>query len=263
MLLIIILAIIQGLTEFLPVSSSGHLVVVQSLFDEEGSIALEAMLHIGTLISLIVYFFKDLVETARDVLGGNFKLLRNIVIGSLPVALGGFLLKDLSFFTDIRTIGTVIVMLVVVALVMLFQDSRKEVKTLDSGESLSVSQSLMIGFFQLIALIPGTSRSGITMIGGVQSGLSKVEALRFSFLLGIPAIAGAGLVIVKDLIDGTDEVDLSAVQLLGSILLSAFVGYIAIDMSMKLVAKYGFKPFAYYRLALALVLLLLVVTNII
>lgn len=245
MLAAIIWGLVQGLTEFLPVSSSGHLVIVPAVLEKMGfditapSLAVTAALHLGTLLAVVVYFRSDLVKVARfrhDPEGRRIALL--VAIGTVP-ALVGFSLRDSveRIQENITLVGAALVatgVILVIGQVLAYGTRR----ILDGR----VSDAIIIGVAQAFALIPGISRSGITIATGNGLKFEPSEAARFSFLLGIPVIAGAGVLSLPDLFDeGVATSDL----LLG-MGVAAVSGYFAIALLLSAIKKIGLMPFAIY-----------------
>jgi len=254
----VMLGIIQGLTEFWPVSSSAHLVIAHDLFkfDFVDNLTFDVALHVGTLIALLLYFRRDLVSY----IGAFFRSfatwnLRNdfdqrmawyIIVASIPAGIGGFLLESWAD-TVLRSLWLVVSLLVSVG--MLFMIIEKYSSKEKSIEQLGWKTAILIGFAQVLALFPGVSRSGITTITGMSQGLKRSAAARFSFLLSIPVIFGAG---VKKLADAYRE-GLSnhdwLVMLTGAAT-AAFVGYLAIRVLLRFFERHSFNIFAYYRFLL-------------
>ncbi len=255
----LILAVVQGLTEFLPVSSSGHLVLVPKLcgFADPG-LAVDAFLHLGTLFAVVIYFRSDIISMIRSFVSkdkADRKLALGIVLASVPAVVIGFGFK--SFFESdlIRSVNSIIITLIFGSLLMLLAD-RFSVKSSRIAE-LSYKQMFFVGVMQVLALFPGTSRSGATLSAGLFCGLTREHAARFAFLVGLPAVAGAGLLSLKDL--ATASVIESDWSVLFFGLLVSFVsGYIAIDLLIKFLAKNSPMIFVIYRLLLAATLYLFI-----
>ena len=255
----IILGIVQGLTEFIPVSSSGHLVLLDRFTSVESNFEFDVLINIGTLTALMIYFRERLKEIAKRILnGGDQRLARNIVISTVPAVVVGGLFSDLFSGKDTRSEYVVISMLFIVGLLMVIP--WKIETTPDKPESLyrvPKPEALYIGLAQVLALIPGTSRSGITILAGRLNKLTYNRAAEYSFLLAIPVMFGA---IVKVLLgsEGRDFVshNLEA-MLIGNVV--AFVcGMFAISLVMKFLSTSGLWVFGYYRIALAVLLLIIV-----
>lgn len=252
----LILGLIQGITEFIPVSSSGHLLLAHELFGgEESSLAFDVALHVGTLLALLIFFRNDLlrllINLTKDTKDG--RLARLLIIATVPAAAAGLLFAD--FIDDnLRSPTVVAVTLSSVAVLMLIADKigknskEKEVKT---------TQGMQIGFAQMLALVPGVSRSGITMTAGIFLGLNRVQAARFSFLLAIPIIAGSAVGVF--LTDSVGSISVGSTQLVVGIIASFVSGLLAIKFLLEVIGKSGLKPFALYRIALAIVVLLILV----
>ena len=264
-----ILGAIQGLTEFLPISSSGHLIIIPKLFHWPlQPLAFDVVLHIGTLLAVIFYFKKDLWKIIHSAL--FFKdpaytkeryLIAPLIIGILPATIAGFLLNNYldSTLRSSRVITSIVIFNLILWGVFLIAADWYEKKGLPAQKNPSVhvkiSQSLVIGLFQIFSLIPGTSRSGVTIGAGIFAKLSKEEAARFSFLMSVPLIFGAGLLKIKDL--AADQAfSLEVVPLIVGLFTSAIVGWFAIALLMKVLKHFGLTIFGIYRIVLAGVLLI-------
>lgn len=247
MLAAIIWGLVQGLTEFLPISSSGHLVVVPAFLEELGmdieppSLAVSAVLHLGTLIAVLIYFRADVLKVLRmrtEPEGRKIAML--VAIGTIP-ALVGLPLKDRieDLQENITYVGVALVATGVILVVG--QWLAGGARQLIDGR---VPDAIVVGVAQAIALIPGISRSGITITAGNARRLIPTQAARFSFLLGIPAIAGAGLVSLPDLLDAGSL----GVELWIGLAVAAISGYLAIAVLLAALRRVGLIPFAVYCL---------------
>ena len=247
---LILLSVVQGLTEFLPVSSSAHLVLLSEFLGEEDQgIIFDVGVHFGTLMAALVYFRSDLKKMIINL--GSYKFLSkennltaNLIIAVIPILLLGFLLRDFVNL-NLRNSEVIAYATIIFGILLYTAQVRKGKENLDS---VSLKQALIIGLFQCLALIPGTSRSGITITAGLFLGLSATAASRFSFLLAIPtigAIALAELIRVSfiDIMDNGAELSIA-------LIISFLVAYISIDMFLKLIDRIGFTPFVIYRLLL-------------
>lgn len=256
---IITLAIVQGVTEFLPISSSAHLLLVPIFtgWPDQG-LAFDVGLHAGSLIAVLIYFRNDLTamisgwwrSIARRELTDNGRLAWAIIFGTIPVGLAGLLLRDIAadgFRSPVVTAGG----LIGFGLLLGWSDWRK--KGTRSIDALRWHDVLFIGCAQALALIPGTSRSGITITAGLLAGFSRKEAARFSFLLAIPVITLAGLVETRTLLQTDPAADWSA--LLMGMALSAITAYACIHYFLAFIARIGMQPFVAYRLILGFLLL--------
>lgn len=257
---ILILAIIQGLTEFLPVSSSGHLVLTHHLMGQESidlcwnhNRMLDVAVHVGTLLAVILYFYKDLWSMARNVHRAHsegFRMMRNVVIASVPIIIIGYLINSMkpSFLCLLEVMAW---MTLVFGIILWIADRYS--KAYRHIEKMNWFQALIIGIAQSLALVPGTSRSGITMTAARFLGFTRIDAARFSLLLSIVAIGGAGTLSGLDLMKSGDlELGLNAGF---GVLLSFITGWVSIAVMMKWLQKYTFKPFAIYRILLGSALL--------
>jgi len=254
---IFVLALVQGLTEFLPVSSSGHLILIPALtgWPDQG-IVTDVMVHVGSLFAVIAYFWKDVIKLLRGT--GDLLRLKStdesrmagyIALATIPALVFGAVLKLSGFLDSIRGVEIVAWNAVIFGVLLFVADVvGKRVKVM---EQMTLPPALIIGFAQALALIPGTSRSGITMTAARFLGFERAEAARFSFLLGIPAIAAAGAFTAIELIQLGGSIPADA--LLAAVL-TFFAALGAIALLMALVKRIGFFIFMVYRLLLAAVL---------
>ncbi len=255
--------IIQGLTEFLPVSSSGHLVILHEIFgfNFADDIAFDVILHLGTMVALIAFFFFDLLKylkawlqslIAPDLKNNDTQRLAWLVfLAAIPAGLVGLLAeKEIeNFFRSPVVVG---IMLILVGVVLFFAD--KFASLLKPLNKLNVKDSLVIGLAQILSLIPGVSRSGITIIAGLSQKLNRKDAAYFSFLVSTPLILGAGLKKFIDLIQ-MDLAYADVYSLLIGFFVSAITGYLCIKYFLKFLERNSLKIFAYYRIVLGIVLL--------
>ncbi len=262
----VILGIIQGVTEFIPVSSSGHLILARDLLgmNVDYSLAFDSVLQLATTFAVIAYFRNDifiLVKNFFKFISGKFVeakeliLLKSIIIGTIPAVAFGLVLEDLmdSVF---RNSFLVAMSLIVGGLIMFFAEKfskRFENKNLD----LNVSRGVKIGFFQVLALVPGFSRSGMTISGGLFVGLKREEATRFAFLLAFPVLLGAGMKKLLDL-GSTGLLDSLGIELFAGSLASFIVGIIAIHFLVTFLKKNTLNAFVIYRFVLAILVLIFV-----
>lgn len=244
----IVLGLIQGLTEWLPISSSGHLVLAQRLMNLTVPVGFDVMLHIGTLLSVVIFFWRDIKKILvsvfnRDVRDENFKLFTYVLIGSVPTAvIGFFLLKFFeSLFLNIRAVGVGFLVTGLLLLLSRFWNNNKK---------LSWKSSLLIGTVQGVSIAPGISRSGSTISTGLFSGVKKEDVFKYSFLLSIPAIIGATIMEYGS-VNMNDLCTYSAAGLV----VAAFVGYFAIKTVKKILISDKFYWFAAYCFVLGAVVL--------
>lgn len=255
MLKAIALGLVQGLTEFIPVSSSGHLILVGHVLNfPESSLAFDVALHIGTLVALLAVFSREFIKLARSIFDKTTKtkLAWLVVIATIPGALIGALLEG-KVETVFRSTRLVAIDLIAMAVVMLIADRiashRRKLETMGKGDALA------LGLAQGLAVIPGISRSGITITAGVLQGFDYVSATRFSFLMSAPIIAGA---IVKVLLGGGVAAEISGHFGLfaAGIAASLLSGLWAIKFMLRYLENHGLKAFAYYRIALGLLVII-------
>ncbi len=251
------LAFIQGLTEFLPISSSAHLILPSALLGwEDQGLAFDVAVHIGTLSAVVVYFRHELARIVVSCVGqlagkgstADSNLGWQLLIATLPIIIVGFIGKD---FVDqyLRSTTVIASATIVFALVLLWADKK-------SGGELTLADltwksALFIGVLQILALVPGTSRSGITMTAALFCKLDRESSSRFSFLLSIPVIAGAGTLLFIDLLS------LKSVNWLVicyATLVAAVVAFSCIHFFLKVISRMGFMPFVAYRLLLGIIL---------
>jgi undecaprenyl-diphosphatase len=256
----LLLGSLQGLTEFLPISSSGHLILARELLgvNTEGGLAFDAILQLGTILAVVIYFRNDLLRLARSVLplgwqvaGSDPKADRRMVlaiaIATVPgVALGKLLERTME--TTFRHDWLVAAMLLLGSLVFLFSERYGK----EAEQALSLPRAAVIGLFQCLALVPGMSRSGMTISGGLLAGLNIVAATRFSFLLSVPIIAGSGLFKLAKVAVGTQAtVDYGVTHIAIGFSMSFLVGYASIAWLLRIIRTSGLSPFIGYRLVLA------------
>ena len=260
---IFLLSLIQGLTEFLPVSSSAHLILPSAILGwTDQGLGFDVAVHVGTLLAVMIYFRREVGSMAVAWLGTmNFGPAKNessfdgqlawwILAASIPLGLFGYLSADF-IEENLRTAGVIAVTTLLFGVLLGFADIKAKENV--SVEQLGFKGAMMIGFAQMLAVIPGTSRSGATMTLGLMLGLSRENAARFSFLLSIPAVAMAGGYLTLKLVTSTEAVDWSAIGI-GSVL--SFIGaYACIHYFLILVARVGMMPFVIYRLVLGAVLI--------
>lgn len=259
---VIILAIIQGVTEFLPISSSGHLLILQEIlnFQFTDSLAFDVALHLGTALAIILFFFVDLkkyfIAAWRLVRYPNFadekqKTVVNIIIATIPVVLAGFFLENLIIDVARNLVVTAFALIFGGVLFLLVE--RYSRQHLDY-QGLSLPEAFLIGLAQALALIPGVSRSGITIIAGMSLNLKRSEAARFSFLLSLPVVFGAG---IKEMFE-IKWLELALKEIFAFVLgifVAALVGFVAIKFFIKFLQFRSLNWFAFYRIVLGVIIL--------
>lgn len=255
---LLILALVQGLTEFLPVSSSGHLVLTSRVLGwEDQGVVIDIAVHLGTLLAVLVYFRRDVLRIMAGALrlftfrgGPDARLAIMLLIATLPIVLVGFLAQDVVE-TVFRSVEVIAWATIGFALLLWLAD--RIGMTLQRIEHLGVLGALLIGLAQVLALIPGTSRSGITMTAGRFLGMERTEAARFSLLLSIPTIVGAGTLKGTQVWQAGDiALGYDAAIAIG---LAFVAGIASIAVMMRWLQTSGFGPFVIYRIALGILLL--------
>jgi undecaprenyl-diphosphatase len=274
----IFLGIIQGLTEFLPISSTGHLTVagkLMNLISEEHPeqwTAFIAVIQLGTLLAVLIYFWKDLISITKDFFQDNIlnrvkyseqkinsKLGWLIIIGTIPVVIIGLSFKDAIEGALTKNLYVIAASLIILALVLALAE--KTAKFSKDLENITILDSIIIGFAQALSLIPGSSRSGTTITAGLFVGVNRSAAARFSFLLSIPAVLASG---VLQLYEALKFIDQSmAINIIVATVVSAISGYLAIDFLIKYLRKNTTFLFVYYRIALGIFILIILLNNII
>jgi undecaprenyl-diphosphatase len=255
----IILGLIQGLTEFVPISSSGHLVIAQNLFSGASDHLFLEWINIGTLLALLVYFRHRIIDICRDVfIKRDYRLARNILITAIPAGAIGFMLSDFIDKTPFfGSLLTVTVTLAVVGVIMVVLERLPMKSKVDKLGTLSPWRALVVGVVQMFALIPGVSRSGSTIIAGRLMGLSPALAAEYSFLASLPIMFGVTLKLIASSSDRQYFADH-----LGMLVVSngfAFVsGVIAVGFLMKYLSKHSLAVFGWYRIGLAAVLAIVI-----
>ncbi len=247
----ILMGIIQGIGEFLPISSSGHLVLAPWLFDwEVPGLTFDIALHMGTLLAVLLYFWKDWFNLLRAAITGkdhkNRRIFWFLVLGSIPAAIVGVLFNDIIENT-LRSPLIVGVMLIVFGIILYQSDKNMQARRLDT---MTWRDALFIGIAQSLALIPGVSRSGITMTAARMFSYTREEAARFSFLLSTPVIFGAGVLEMTNI--NTAEINFPFIL---GVIVSFLVGLLCISFLLRFLKSNGFKLFVGYRIILGLLII--------
>jgi len=247
---VFILAVVQGLTEWLPVSSSGHLVITQKVLGVNPPLIFDVMLHVGTLMVVLTVFRKDILEIIKAFVRRDFeteegKLALFIVVGSVPIAIIGFVFYDFlkSLFSNLLAVGLA---LLIMGCVLFFSEKRI------GNRKIGILDSLLIGLAQGFTIIPGISRSGVTVATGLLRRVDKAIAFKYSFLLSVPTVIGATVMESKELAVG--NVDM--VPLFLGAIISMIVGYASLKLLQKIVMNEKFHLFAYYCWTVGLVIII-------
>lgn len=262
-----ILGIVQGITEFLPISSSGHLVIVPYLLNwkipAEEIFPFNVLIQLGTMVAVIIYFWNDLIKIITSFIAGLFEphpiynektcLGWMIILATIPAVIGGLLFKDLVE-SAFQSVIAVAIFLIFTALLLFIAE--KFGKNINSLEKLNSKNALIIGLFQLFSLFPGISRSGSTIAGGVLQGFKRKEAAKFSFLMSIPVMFGAGILSIKDLLSVPNLSDFLPILLIGFIT-SGVVGYFSIHWLLNFLNKKSLFSFSIYCLVLAILVIII------
>ncbi|WP_181896966.1 undecaprenyl-diphosphate phosphatase [Corynebacterium senegalense] len=261
---VIVLSIVQGLTEFLPVSSSGHLRIVSELFwGEDAGASFTAVIQLGTELAVLVFFAKDIWRFLsgwfvglfnREKRGFDYRMGWMVIVGTIPVAVLGFLLKDL-IRENFRNLWITAAVLILFSLVFIAAE-RKGTKS-RGFEELTMTDAIVMGLWQCLALIPGVSRSGGTISGGLFRNLDREVATRFSFLLAIPAVLASGLFSLPDAFSPQAGQAASGAQLFVGSAIAFALGYASIAWLLKFVSNNSFAWFAAYRIPLGLLVMAL------
>ena len=243
---ILILSAVQGISEFLPVSSSAHLIIISNLYDlKSSSLLIDISLHLGSLLAIIFFFKKDLFD-----LRNNQKLLRLIIIGSLPLIIFGYILHTTELIHILRNIKVIAWTTLFFGIILYFADQRKIDQSISSN--LNIKSILFIGIFQILALIPGVSRAGITITAARLLSFNRVDSGKISFLLSIPALAGASFLGLKDIPNESIEINLLVII---AIILSFLFSYLTVKFFLRYLNRFSLNIFVIYRIIIALILL--------
>ena len=264
---VVILSLIQGVTEFLPISSSAHLILPAQLssWPDQG-LAFDVAVHFGTLIAVIAYFRAEITHMLFAVVGTpkrlryndwrtmldansgdpDVRLVLQLAVATLPIAIAGFFAKDV-IDGALRSITVIATTTLIFGIALWYADSRPQQR-----RTMTFPAAMFIGLAQCIALIPGTSRSGITITAALIIGLGRTQSARFSFLLAIPTILGAQLLMMLDL--SLEEILADSITMLSAAMLAGSSAYVCIHFFIALVERTGMRPYVYYRIALALTL---------
>jgi undecaprenyl-diphosphatase len=269
----VLLGIIEGLTEFLPVSSTGHLTIAEELLgmkvDDPGVTAYTAIIQVGAIAAAIVYFWRDLVRIVLGFVGGltssagrrsdDWRMALYVIVGSIPVAVVGLAAKPL-IEGGLRSLWVVANALIAWCLVMVYAEYRATQKR---GEGdLTFTDAIVIGLVQCVSLVPGVSRSGATISAGLLRGIDRVTATRLSFFLGIPALTAAGALEAVSRASDVSKTVGWAPTMVG-LVVSFIVGYASIAWLLRFVANHSLVSFVWYRMAAGLVIIGLLAAGVI
>ena len=247
MIEVLILSLIQGVTEFLPISSSSHLILFSKFTNfQNQSLSLDVSLHIGSFLAVITFFYKDLLEFIR-----NRELFIKILISSLPVMILGFLLVQTNLISELRNIKVIGWMTLLFGLLLYISDKFNMHKNI--GADFTYRSAIIIGFFQMISLIPGVSRSGISITAARLLKFNRYDAAKISFLLSIPTLAAVSVFGIKNILS-SDNINISSLNLI-SIFLSYVFSLITIKYFLQYIKNFNLDIFVIYRVLLGIVIL--------
>ena len=245
---VIILSIVQGITEFLPISSSAHLILISKYFNfSNENLTLNVSLHLGSLLAIIFYFKKELFNFIN-----NKQLFFKIILGSVPVIIFGFFLIKLNLIDYLKNYKVIGWSTIIFGILLYFSDRVKVKKSIN--HDFKYRTALYIGLFQILSLIPGVSRSGITISGARFLNFSRVDSVKISFLISIPTLMAASLYNVQNLIV-EKNFSVSLLNLLG-VFLSFFFSYITIKFLIKFLQEFSLTSFVIYRLILGSIIII-------
>ena len=242
---IFLLSIIQGVSEFLPVSSAAHLIIASNIYEfTNQSLLIDISLHLGSLLAILFYFKEDIFD-----LNKNKNLFYKIAIGTIPLLLFGYILYSTDIIHQLRNIKVIAWATLFFGILLYIADKNKFLKKINTD--FNMKSVLIIGFFQVLALIPGVSRAGITITAGRILGFDRTDSTKISFYLSIPALLGASTLGIKDLFK--ENIDFNLLVLIG-VFLSFLFSLITIKIFLKFIKNFSLNVFVVYRLFLALVL---------
>ena len=245
---ILILSAVQGISEFLPISSSAHLILISNFYDlKTGSLLIDISLHLGSLVAIIFYFRKDLLDLKK-----NKKLLQLIVLGSIPLIIFGYALYSTELIYLLRNLKVIAWTTLIFGIILFFADQQKFDKNISSN--LNIKSIIFIGLFQILALIPGVSRAGITLTAARFLKFNRVDSTKISFLLSIPALTGASFLGLKNAINQPLEINYLIIV---SIVLSFLFSYITVKFFLNYINKFSLNIFVIYRIFIAAILFLI------
>ena len=249
---ILILSAVQGISEFLPISSSAHLIIVSNLYDlKNSSLLIDISLHLGSLLAIIFFFRKDLFD-----LKNNQKLLSLIIIGSIPLIIFGYILHTTELIFLLRNIKVIAWTTLFFAIILFFADQRKIDQNISTN--LNIKSIIFIGLFQILALIPGVSRAGITITAARFLKFNRVDSGKISFLLSIPALSGASFLGLKDIFNQSIEISYVVIF---TVILSFLFSYLTVKFFLIYLNKFSLNVFVIYRIIISLILFAIIYLN--
>ena len=246
---VIILSAIQGISEFLPISSSAHLILVSSLYEfKSSSLLIDISLHLGSLCA-IVYFFKNELLDVKN----NKRLLSLIIIGSIPIIIVGYILYSTGLIYSLRNIKIIAWTTLIFGILLYIADKSRFDKKISAN--LNFQTIIFISFFQVLSLVPGVSRAGITITAARILKFNRVDSSKISFLLSIPALSGASFIGLKDLLEQPIEFNYLAIIAIGTSFIFSFV---TVKFFLNYINKFSMNAFVIYRIIIALILFFMI-----
>ena len=242
---VLILSAIQGISEFLPISSSAHLILVSSLYEfKTSSLLIDISLHLGSLFAIIYFFRKDLLDVKN-----NKRLLSLIIVGSIPLIIAGYILYSTGIIHELRNIRIIAWTTLIFGVILFIADKNRFDKKISSN--LNLQSILFISLFQILSLVPGVSRAGITITAARILKFNRVDSSKISFLLSIPALGGASFLGLKDVIDQSVEFNYLVII---AIILSFIFSFMTVKFFLIYINKFSMNAFVIYRILIALIL---------
>ena len=246
---VIILSAIQGISEFLPISSSAHLILVSSLYEfKSSSLLIDISLHLGSLCAIVYFFRNELLDVKN-----NKRLLSLIIIGSIPIIIVGYILYSTSLIYSLRNIKIIAWTTLIFGILLYIADKSRFDKKISAN--LNFQTIIFISFFQVLSLVPGVSRAGITITAARILKFNRVDSSKISFLLSIPALSGASFIGLKDLLEQTIEFNYSAIVAISTSFIFSFV---TVKFFLNYINKFSMNAFVIYRIIIALILFFMI-----
>ena len=242
---VLILSAIQGISEFLPISSSAHLILVSSLYEfKTSSLLIDISLHLGSLFAIIYFFRKDLLDVKN-----NKRLLSLIIVGSIPLIIAGYILYSTGIIHELRNIRIIAWTTLIFGVILFIADKNRFDKKISSN--LNLQSIIFISLFQILSLVPGVSRAGITITAARILKFNRVDSSKISFLLSIPALGGASFLGLKDVIDQSVEFNYLVII---AIISSFIFSFMTVKFFLIYINKFSMNAFVIYRILIALIL---------
>ena len=246
---VIILSAIQGISEFLPISSSAHLILVSSLYEfKSSSLLIDISLHLGSLCAIVYFFRNELLDVKN-----NKKLLSLIIIGSIPIIIVGYILYSTGLIYSLRNIKIIAWTTLIFGILLYIADKSRFDKKISAN--LNFQTIIFISFFQVLSLVPGVSRAGITITAARILKFNRVDSSKISFLLSIPALSGASFIGLKDLLEQPIEFNYLAIIAIGTSFIFSFV---TVKFFLNYINKFSMNAFVIYRIIIALILFFMI-----